>query len=172
VKKIHSFLLLNCLLLAIIGYHFIYQYGISEAKEEMQEMIRNRIHTENLVTLEFSPSELSSLQWENDHEFFYHDRMYDLESRQEKNGRVILSCIRDEKESQLANAYREANNRNKGQNGPVEELARLLFTPFIQVSQQLPSAFSTDYRFIFPSYKESLIWTPSELATPPPREIA
>lgn len=172
MKKIQALILLNCLLLTIPGYHFFYQYGIKKAKEEMHEMIRGASLSSEIITLDLSPSELSSIEWENDHEFRFEESMYDLVDRKDNNGRILLTCIQDEKESRLSNAYRKAGHKDSNENSPLQEWLRLANTPFLQPSVIVPDYFQKEVITYQLLPDASLQWTISAVITPPPEFIA
>jgi len=171
VKKIQAFILLICLFLTVNGYHYIYQYRIAEARQEMHEMIRDKTASPLITTIELSPADMASIEWESAHEFRFHEKMYDLVSRKDHNGRVYLSCIADEKESGLSNAYREANRHNRPGNAPLEELLRLAATPFLQPSIEIPAYIPIENKSLRPNVDESLLQAPAAVTTPPPEFI-
>ena len=61
--------------------------------------------------------ELEKLEWEGDDEFELNGEMYDVIEKKNKDGKLIIRCISDKKETALLSQYekinREANSKNK-----------------------------------------------------------
>jgi len=92
-----------------VGYYFIVQSVQENIKEEMKAGIAAGVDEVALTQIDYAAAK-DNISWEEDEasEFSYKGKMYDLVRTTVVNGRTILHCISDEKETELVNKYQAA----------------------------------------------------------------
>ena len=82
---------------------------------DMREKIIAGIKEETLTLINYTDNK-NSISWEEDeaNEFTFRGKMYDVVHRSVINGKEILHCISDEKESQLVTKYQSAIKDHDG----------------------------------------------------------
>jgi len=144
VKKIFAIILLICLSLTIMGYHFVFRYQIALAKTQMKHELLSGIHDSEMIHFEFSCQQARQLEWENGNEFRYQGTMFDVIQKTFVNGKVSLRCVSDEKETALIKYYLKVNRENHNGNRKIAGILELSLTPFIPVHVALPPALLKD----------------------------
>lgn len=170
MKRITAIILLICLSLTILGYHFVFHYQISLAKIQMKKELLSNKHDSDLVHFEFTREQLNELEWENSHEFLYHGNMYDVVNKMFRAEKIILSCVSDKKETALIEHYMKVNRENHSGDRRIAGILELSVTPFIPVQVSIPAApinYNIADKFCFystfiPEYFHMVI-------TPPPK---
>lgn len=128
MRQLFAILTLCCLLFLVAGYHLLYHYRITEAKQEMRQALL-RVNAEGVSKLSFSRAELASLEWEDPSEFRYRGEMYDVLKVEKKGDSVVVWCLSDDKESALLNAYTDTQNQSSG--SPSTILLKVLHSPYL-----------------------------------------
>ena len=171
VKKIVIILLCLCFFLNITGYHIIFYLRQQEIKAEMREAIRMQTYREHETDFSFSIKDkhsMDQLDWEGDDEFSFNGEMYDVIEKRIENGKLVIRCIADKRETALLDKLKGLWNQSEKSNKVADELFQLLQSLF-------HSSKTEELVFIKPSvYKISFISLalPSQvkqIPTPPPR---
>jgi len=139
VKRIFAIILLICLSLTILGYHFVFNYQITLAKTQMKKELLSSKHDNDIVLFEFTQDQMNELEWENSHEFHYHANMYDVISKTNKNGNTIIRCVSDKKETALIKYYLKVNRENHTGDRRIAGILELSVTPFIPIQVLIPA---------------------------------
>ena len=118
LKKLFSILLLSCLLFNTAGYHLIFYIRQAEIKAEMK---RSLLHSDNkeVDLLVFSLNDkknIEKLEWEDDDEFELNGEMYDVIEKKTQNGKLIIRCINDKRETELIKNYEKINKEGNSKN--------------------------------------------------------
>ena len=118
LKKIFSILLLCCLLLNVLGYHIIFYIRQTEVKAEMKRsLLFHSSKEEDLFIISLNDKkELDKLEWEGDDEFELNGEMYDVIEKKNKDGKLIIRCISDKKETALIQQYEKLNKETNSKN--------------------------------------------------------
>ena len=107
----------------------------------------------------------------NEKEFFYKGSLYDIKSKEEKDGKIIYHCIKDEKELHLLNHFSRMNDENKSNNSKnplnrfLQKSAQNLFFTNIELMNTLFPKISFYSSAISHYYEQP----DSFLNTPPPQ---
>ncbi|HEU4902335.1 MAG TPA: hypothetical protein VFT06_06060 [Flavisolibacter sp.] len=167
MRRLLAILLLCCLLFLTTGYHVLYRLRIAEAKREMKKTLLIA-EKEDLVHFSFSPEELAELNWENNHEFFYRGEMFDVLEQKERSGRVIISCISDQKEKALVDAYLQTGKSSSQQSTAILKLLTADYLPAILPAMKKPVQQLTItrpfYRVFFRSWEKPTLTPPPQFA--------
>ena len=170
VKKITAILLLFCLVFASAGYHLVFRYQISHAKAQMKRALRNSSrNSEDVTEFSFTNENLKQLEWEDDHEFRFKGKMYDVIEKQWQDGKLHIRCISDEKETVLIDQYMQINKNNHSDSKPLSSLIQLITAQFIQPFALIPELCAIQIKNSFPFYSSRLFSTAFPIHTPPPR---
>jgi len=164
VRKLFSILLLACLCFSLIGYHLFFQFQIEKAKSEMFAFLKNQKHHKGVIEFCFKGADEGRLDWENDHEFRYQNKMYDVIEKNTDGKGLSILCIADDHETELVNEYQKSNKQNRSGDSVIE----LITASFI-----LPKSFSADrsekeLNNQYFNYSSSLDNISSSVAVPPP----
>lgn len=91
------------MVVAFTGHFGLFKAKQYEARKEIKAMIKAGVPDSLRVNfyLDEIQSNPSVFIWIHSKEFRYKGQMYDVVSQKEENGRVVLSCIHDVKESGL-----------------------------------------------------------------------
>lgn len=168
MKKIAAILLLSCLFFTVLGYHFIFQFQLQQAKAEMQINLRNLKGNKELSVLCFNQEQLKQIDWENNHEFNYNGKMYDVIEKHFKNGKLLVRCIADNKETVLIKEYL-ASQKNSSGNQPLSSLLKLVTNNFIRSKVAVLSVPEKNNCNNFPFYSSTIFSIIHPIHTPPPR---
>ncbi len=100
MKRLISIIFLSLLVMKIGGYFALVSVQQIIAREEAKEKIIKLLPNEKLVKLSFTRDDFAKIDWqEQDKEFYYNEKLYDI-VRSEFNGKNhILYCLSDEKET-------------------------------------------------------------------------
>ena len=113
MKHTAVILLLSLLLLQTGGYYVILSIDILEAKQEAMNVINNdKQETQNITKLSFPVKDgkviAQGLIFNDEDEFTYQGKMYDVISTEKSKGYITFKCYTDNKETELT-----ANLNNK-----------------------------------------------------------
>lgn len=79
--------------------HFVQK---EKVKEEVKRTLAKEVDESELVTFIFNDTELETkLRWEHSHEFEYKGQMYDVITREKRDGLSVFVCWHDKKETKL-----------------------------------------------------------------------
>jgi len=165
VKKLTSILLLLCLFLVLFGYHLVFYFQVAAAKTEMMAFLKNQEGHKDVVQFCFDNSEAKQLVWEEEHEFRFNGEMYDVVEKEQKDGRLIIRCIADTKETTLIKDYLR-NNRRRNSTAFIQ----LITIPFVLSFEHAinPPQKIISKNFFEPSY---LLTDRSPLILVPPPDV-
>ncbi|GAA4754621.1 hypothetical protein [Flavisolibacter ginsenosidimutans] len=167
MRKFLTILALCCLLFLVGGYHLLYQFRLAEIKSAVKKELINTRRTE-LTELVFTTSGLASLDWESKTEFRYQNTMFDVVEIEKKDGKTVCWCLADAKETALVDQYLKTQN-SSSEKSPSQSLFKLLKAPFLPVTVLKSEIFLQEKLTSFSLYAFSLLATPTQVLTPPPR---
>ncbi len=156
MKRIAVILLVPILLFNTIGYYLVYYGDLIEARHEAAVMIwGHEALGDRLVSLSFplinGRPAASGLAFTDDDEFTYQGRMYDVVSSTQGNGRVVLKCYTDNKETALnqglcnkINSDSDTPVQNHKNNSVLKEFIKD-YTPHAQLEYSFIPAFTDSY---------------------------
>jgi len=146
-----------------------------ELKQSMKVYLREHPDSEFIIELCFSLSDstkLKNIEWENNHEFWYNDEMFDLIEKKTVNNQLILRCINDDEETNLVKLQQRINKEKQDDTSSKNRSARILQLiqkVFIIADIQVVESFVS--KPDFSSFKESfLLPVLREVLTPPPQQ--
>lgn len=135
LKKIsYIFITIITLLLSIGSYGlfslFINQYHVSIKKDI------DNYKSSITDTIYINPSELyansKTVQWEDDnHEIIYFDKLYDIVSINNENGKVKILAISDKREMEYRICFAQQEDISKTTNSPMKLLKQFLNLKFV-----------------------------------------
>jgi hypothetical protein len=111
-----------------------------------------------------STKETSQLHWEDENEFRYQGKMYDVLEKKCKGNQILFRCIADEKETALLHEYQK-NNKQSSSNSIVLQLITAQFVLPSDNSLKRPERI---FRRNFIHYSSSLYNLASPLFLQPP----
>ena len=174
MKKIFPISLLFLFLFNVIVFYPVFFFLQQDAKEKMEQKIKQSISENELIVISVSESESRSIQWLNDDEFRYHGNVYDVVKKEtDKNNTTRFYCINDSKEKELFASLDNHIANDIGTNVPSKD------------SKDSVKDFIKDYflhteKFIFYSSAKSISYTFQssfllsfilEKQSPPPKSV-
>ena len=102
----------------------MFAFLILHQEEEMHSFIAEA-ETEPLSVIVIDSSEHLDFSQINEKEFFYKGSLYDIKSKEIKDGKIIFHCKKDEKELDLLNHFSRMNDEHKS-NSSKNPLSRFL----------------------------------------------
>jgi hypothetical protein len=146
-----------------------------QAKEHIEHMLLQQLPDNRLEVFENPESHTSFVWEEKGEEFHYKNEMYDVVREKQVNGKTLVYCVNDRKESQIYNCLEALVNRQLGDNNTTtgaanHYLIRLLTQVYI-LSDKQPTLFS----LVGSQHNKLCYYTigyPSlflEIASPPPK---
>ena len=101
MKQASALLLLSLFVFQLGGWllpFYVHQQGI---RHEIKQRIKKGVPEGELVYFEANEDFLSSIVWENSHEFRYQGSMYDVVETKNIDGITNYACINDKQEERL-----------------------------------------------------------------------
>ena len=160
LKNTAVILLLVLLLLQTGGYYVIFNFDILEAKRDAMHFIENAYKDEeSITTLTFPIKEgkliAQGLIFNDEDEFTYQGRMYDVISSEKSKDQITFRCYTDDKETELTQNLRDKVDSER--DAPAQKQKGISFfkiaLQYTSVSEQqfcfltqTSSAYSTVYR--------------------------
>jgi len=84
----------------ISGYYLVFNFCQTRIKNFVQSQIKE-MNSEDLILIVLSASEKNNIQWENNDEFRFKGKMYDVAFRKQENNKLYLYCYNDLREEHL-----------------------------------------------------------------------
>jgi hypothetical protein len=167
VQKLTSIFFLTCLCCGLLGYHLVFHVQLAAVKSEMKAFLRNQQHNKNIVQIRLSTEELKHLHWEDEHEFRYQGKMYDVIEMKSGHGIVLIRCIADEKETALLNEYQKNKKENPSNSLIFQLITAAYILPAHFLVQQPEKIIKLNFRDHSPSLQDPV----SVVTQPPPNFI-
>lgn len=137
-------------------------------KARVAGIIRSDIYEDDLEQKTFSNEEFSQLTFEDDgHEVEINGRMYDIVSIKSFNGKKIIYCLSDEKESNLKDWVKK-NCPQK--NNKLNNIFSKVFAPSKPVAPAI-FTYQPKNNFLSSLPVENIFSIAYDVVTPPPRPV-
>lgn len=174
MKKIVAILLLGCLGLNLTGYHVVFHFRKAGLRMAMKRMMRRQVRSRDEVVFSFSLTEQNrhnKPEWEDENEFRLHGKMYDVIGKKVENGKLVVRCISDDKETELINKYEDVLDKQLGKSSKhrTAALIKLFTSPYTIPSTFLQTAFVNPAKKLFPRHQPGIVAVYRDVITPPPR---
>lgn len=124
LKLFAVILLAGLFLFDAVGYQVLFAFLILQQAEEMQYLI-SEFGSESLEVIVIDSLVQYNFSQVNEKEFLYKGNLYDIKSKEIKDGKIIIYCKKDEKELDLLNHFSKMNDENKT-NTSKNPLSRIL----------------------------------------------
>lgn len=156
------------------GYHFIYSLYQQELKTEMKTYLSANRASEFGTIFEFTLNNNkvvdSGFTWEEENvEFRFNQDLYDIVHIEKKEGKLLVTCLKDNDENQLEKQINEIHKNNKPFNSKTAQQTVKFFSSFYLPNQdrkfdtkELKEVFKTRYLMLLNS-------SFSKIQLPPPR---
>ena len=135
----------------------------------MKEYVLSHTAKNELIQIDVTANE-KNIVWEDEKEFTLQGKMYDVVSEEIVNGKQIVYCVDDEKETELIakyNAAQKKNNSNKKSN-TVNFDNTIVYCEVLQ--EYIYLKFSSVKNVIV--FKSNLFATDQKGISPPPKQLA
>ena len=175
VRKTFTLFLLLIILVQVIGYYFAFRLRQVEVRREVYSYLKSHTSDKNLthfqlrlINGQFTDERFS---WENENEFEFAGKMYDVIERTVTGNNVVLHCLEDKKETELVKAFEETQRsqtqQSKNRTASLLQILSIMYLP-VQVESVSPDSISAQHIFI--SYSSSVIERATDILTPPPQD--
>lgn len=155
------------------GYLFWVEHQQELLKKEMRMRLRagiNRdLQDEFEITLKEGKPADPSFRWEEEKEFSYKGKMYDVIDKQIVDGKLRIRCIEDSKEEELLKKLADIQEK-EGKKGDKSRAILLLLTTFTIRTEitSTPNVEDIPCSY-YEHYLSAITSAEKEVVTPPPR---
>ena len=175
MRKTFTLFLLSIILVQVIGYYFAFRLRQAEVRTEVYAYLKSHTNDTNLThfQLQLHNGEFTDerFAWENENEFEFAGKMYDVIERKVKGDNVVLHCLEDKKETELVKAFEEAqrsqSQQSKTRTASLLQMLSILYLP-AQSESVSPAPITIQQTFI--SYTSTIIERAADILTPPPQD--
>ncbi|NVN93848.1 MAG: hypothetical protein HXX18_01055 [Bacteroidetes bacterium] len=166
MKKYFSILLLNIILFHLGGYYIWYSVLQYASHREIKQEIRRGLKDKDLVLIEISDNNKSSVNWkENDKEFAFNGEMYDVVSIKKLKNKVQYYCINDHREEKLIAEFKKNHNSEKQTDKKIRTEFNVQFFAQLFVIENYKYATKIRYPNLIFLYKSNNL----DIHSPPPK---
>lgn len=177
IRAVIGIFLVFSMTFALTAYFMSFKARQYQIRKEMKAVLKagapdSLHHYFYLDDIEAVPKDIT---WIHSKEFRYRGNMYDIISRTEENGRVLLHCIRDVKESGL---FAELDRLVElGMSGIPNQQSEKLLLHKLYHSLYSPSAGTTHLQPVVKSHKHRTLYARHHVVavlpndTPPPESL-
>jgi len=157
-----------------MGYYFAFRLRQVELKKEVHAYLKshtNDIHlTHFSIQLQKGQFTDERFAWENEDEFEYAGRMFDVIEKRMEGNIMVMHCLEDKKETELLRAFEETQ-KSESQQGKsrTASLVQLISTLYLPVQVSSLCAISTAIPHNFNCYTASVVERAADILTPPPQ---
>lgn len=156
------------------GYSLVSQYQRYAVKKEMRQRIKATISpniTEQFVfTLVNGQPQAKSFYWEEENEFHYDGKMYDVIEKKIMNGCLYITCINDKREKELINHYIRITKKENNKPGNTSSSAQLILSlVFITPDNDLTAMLPVKTNLAAATYQFRLLNRSNDILIPPPQ---
>jgi hypothetical protein len=171
LRKIFPIALLFFIGFSQAGYHvFTIGYQLY-LKEEMREAILHMADRNELTCISYTDHQ-SQIEWEEEgKEFSFQHKMYDVAFADTVNGKVLLYCADDSKETALVAHYNAANKNNLPANKKNTSLSFKVMDLFYIAQAQPGQGFSPAPAY-FLKYSSIPVAGIISISSPPPKALS
>ena len=172
MKKITAIVLLVCLFLNIIGYHIVFHVRKGEIKADMKKLLRlSDQNTEQFVFSLADKTAIEKLEWEGEDEFRLNGSMYDVIEKKIVNGKWMIRCVSDTKETELIKKYQDITKNDFGSSSRNKSmtLLQLIGSLYTLPGNDVDVRIISSVQVHFFNYNHDIPSAPCDVITPPPR---
>jgi hypothetical protein len=174
LKKGVTILLLACLFLNTGGYWLYIKCIQIQRRNEVRAQLRGQTEVPGEAIFEFAlkndqPAD-PSFESENEHEFYFQGKLYDIIEQQVTGGKLRIRCIEDEKEEGLLKKMEQVQDHQQQKKGSDHTLLQqLIQIVFVGAEPVTTIRVPVTVTFTHFHYQSALLPAITEVTTPPPR---
>ena len=171
MKKVIPILLTFLIFFNFSGYILFYIERLANNKRKMKALINSTNSSSIIQKLKFTWIEYEKkLNWNEEKEFEYEGRMYDVERVEIKGNCVIIYCLRDETEEMLISNYEKLHKSNSTKDKIASGSHSLSGYNLLAIqSETYPSEIKNNCILLSGSYINYYKSIHGKLLTPPPK---
>ena len=162
------------ILVQVIGYYLAFRLRQVELKKEVHAYLKSHTNDAHLtyfeVQLQNGAFTDERFAWENENEFEFAGKMYDVIDSTTTGNRMVMHCVEDKKETELLKAFAALQNsetqHGKSRTASLLQLITTVYLP-IQITCIPPAPIVIKYNFN--SYISSIVERAADILTPPPQ---
>lgn len=171
LRKVFPIALLFFIGFSQTGYHIFSVCYRLYLKEEMREAIIHMADRKDLTCISYTDHE-SEIEWEEKgKEFSFQDKMFDVAFADTVNGKILLYCADDSKETALAAKYKANNKDNPSSSRKSTALSLKATDLFCAANTTASQSFSLE-RSYFLKYNCIPLAGITNISSPPPKTLA
>lgn len=143
-----SYLLFFVFLWQLAGVNVSFERSYYLVKKEIKLALKNGVPDDQRISFIFNKAEFESLTWVKSNEFIFEGHYFDVINTSYESDTYRLSCISDEKETQLFKDLNEQVNKNLGDNSkdlPHNKMKKINKVYFGSENQDVIFEFSSFY---------------------------
>jgi hypothetical protein len=172
LPKLTAVLFFLMLFIGQVGYYFIYTIQQHYIKEQAEEQLMAGMPESSLQVIDGGVNK-KNIEWkEEDKEFCMDGQLYDVAKIKNVNGKTLIYCLNDKKETQLlqdlSNIIKEGIDQNAG-NKDNKHTIKFQLTDYLITEKTIFVNKYLPQKHI--GFKDHLLSIITEVNTPPPRVI-
>jgi hypothetical protein len=158
----------------VMGYYLVFRLRQLEVKSEVRIYLKSNTDDKHLTHFNFTIKDGHVLDkrfiWEEDNEFEFAGKMYDVIEQTIKGNKLMLRCLEDQKETDLIKTFGQFQ-KSQSQNGKSKSISLLHFFGSLYVVTEITSLPSLTGQALasYLDYHSPLIDRSREILTPPPK---
>ena len=170
MSRFSSIVLLSVFLYTTIGYYFVFSFLDVENKIEMSDLLEQN---GSVKVLCIQQTDLSNIIFYDDgKEISYYGKMYDVKQKSTNGGKIILSCVQDENETNLLanldNSIQNNINTKSSSEKKQDNLSKVTLNDYY-VNTNNCSLFQSSYKVIYYTSNFSVNTFENSISSPPPK---
>ncbi len=170
--RIVRFALFFLFIWLIAGQVIVFHFEHANVKHKVKQMLKGTIPENQLVSFNFTQSELQDLNWIKSNEFKYQNHYFDVVKKEKlDNGGVQFKCISDIQETKLFHKLNQtvAIKLANTEDSPFSVWLKLLKFPYLPIHQEKePNLLSCKSKSDFFNYQFYIKFYNFSPEVPPP----
>ena len=101
LKNFVAIFLIACMVGPFWGSYLFLSYTKYQIRKEIKYKVLHGLEKDRLISFTFDLSEMEKVDWEDDHEFEFGDRMYDVIDISQSGNTITILCFPDDQETSI-----------------------------------------------------------------------
>jgi len=158
-----------------MGYYFAFRLRQVELKKEVHAYLKSHTNDKHLTHFKVQLTEGTftdeRFAWENETEFEFEGKMYDVIGKTTSDTIMVLHCLEDKKETELLRAFAAVqNNETQHSKSRTSSLLQIISTVYLPMQIACVPEAPIAIRYNFNFYTSSPVERTADIPTPPPQD--
>lgn len=175
MRQIIGLFLLSVFIFNLTGVMLVFKIQQMSIKQEIQNQLKREISEDKLHVLTLSAAEVSVLNWEEENEFTYKGKMYDVVKKELlADSSIRYYCIDDQQETELFSELNDLIKKNTDSDNPISQAAKKLlkFLSLLYINEKwTTNSNNFNLSALLQLYKDNYTSPQLNLNFPPPKAV-